>query len=161
MKCKCGNTRPEESNGCRCKRQNWFMKSASCTLFCYEMEKAKFRGLPLSWTPKHQYLYKVLLYSRNRSHLFLDRISYLPLQNVWWDSRLAWTVHSSQGPMFSDNRQQPTLLSNQFSYPQEDKNHNASRLHYYSSFEISLPCTSTHLKSYCREGCMWRHLHSM
>lgn len=50
---------------------------------------------------------------------------------------------------------------NQFNYPQEDKDHNASRLHYYSSFEISLPCTSMHLKSYCRGGCIWRHLHSM
>lgn len=50
---------------------------------------------------------------------------------------------------------------NQFNYPQEDKDHNASRLHYYSSFEISLPCTSMHLKSYCRGGCIWIHLHSM
>lgn len=70
----------------------------------------------------------------------------------------------AKGPCFlfqgiSDSRHQPILLSNQFNYPQED--HNASRLHYHSSFKISLPCTPMHLKSYCRGESIWRHLHSM
>lgn len=149
------------------KTDSWSLPAAHCSAMKWKSPNsgASLLAKQTTTTQKHQYLYKVLLYSRNRSHLFLE---YLICPCKMFGGTLGWPEQytPAKGPCFlfqgiSENRHQPILLSNQFNYPQEDKNHNASRLHYYSSFEISLPCTSMHLKSYCRGGCIWRHLHRM